>query len=371
MFKVVTDQLKVSQGWVRCGHCSEVFDASFHLQVTASPAPLAKDLPHTFDTPNTPDTAQSHAAESPITPSTAVDGEPSIALAVPGDSPTDQAWSPGASFADRSHSAPSPDGGSFNSAEQGERADFDPASWKQQLHASQLDESGRLRLNDQGQAVGPDPIMAADGLATSQKEAAGDDSGSPDPLPDSEMPEDVPGDVSFVRDARRKAFWRKPVVRFALSVVSILLAALLLMQLVFQQKDGLAAFEPRLAPWLQEACDYLHCKIGPLRQIEAIVIDSSSFNKLGREAYRLGFSLKNTSSTSVAMPSLEVTLTDSQDQALLRRVLLPAQFGATSDTLGARSDFSGFVALQALASDSSDTSVPPRVAGYRILAFYP
>ena len=101
------------------------------------------------------------------------------------------------------------------------------------------------------------------------------------------------------------------------------------------------------------------------------MIDSSSFNKLGREAYRLGFSLKNTSSTSVAMPSLEVTLTDSQDQALLRRVLLPAQFGATSDTLGARSDFSGFVSLQALASDSSDTAIPLRVAGYRILAFYP
>ena len=31
MFKVVADQLKVAQGWVRCGHCAEVFDASAHL----------------------------------------------------------------------------------------------------------------------------------------------------------------------------------------------------------------------------------------------------------------------------------------------------------------------------------------------------
>ena len=29
MFRVVPDQLKISEGWVRCGHCSEVFDASF------------------------------------------------------------------------------------------------------------------------------------------------------------------------------------------------------------------------------------------------------------------------------------------------------------------------------------------------------
>ena len=40
MFNVVTDQLKVSQGWVRCGHCAEVFDASLHMQATPTPQTL-------------------------------------------------------------------------------------------------------------------------------------------------------------------------------------------------------------------------------------------------------------------------------------------------------------------------------------------
>ena len=31
MFRVVPDQLRVSAGWVRCGHCSEVFDAAQHM----------------------------------------------------------------------------------------------------------------------------------------------------------------------------------------------------------------------------------------------------------------------------------------------------------------------------------------------------
>ena len=31
MFRVVPDQLKISEGWVRCGHCGDVFDASAHL----------------------------------------------------------------------------------------------------------------------------------------------------------------------------------------------------------------------------------------------------------------------------------------------------------------------------------------------------
>ena len=31
MFKVVRDQLRISGGWVRCGQCAEVFDASAHM----------------------------------------------------------------------------------------------------------------------------------------------------------------------------------------------------------------------------------------------------------------------------------------------------------------------------------------------------
>ena len=32
VFKVVPDQLRISEGWVRCGQCAEVFDASGDLQ---------------------------------------------------------------------------------------------------------------------------------------------------------------------------------------------------------------------------------------------------------------------------------------------------------------------------------------------------
>ena len=36
MFRVVPDQLRISEGWVRCGQCDEIFDASIHL-VPAEP----------------------------------------------------------------------------------------------------------------------------------------------------------------------------------------------------------------------------------------------------------------------------------------------------------------------------------------------
>src|SRR5689334_20015778 len=79
MFKVVTDQLKVSQGWVRCGHCAEVFDASAHLlprdmsslaapTATLTAAPAASiEPPQEFDRPTEPQSLP--AAEPPVAPS--------------------------------------------------------------------------------------------------------------------------------------------------------------------------------------------------------------------------------------------------------------------------------------------------------------
>ncbi|MCZ8258337.1 MAG: DUF3426 domain-containing protein, partial [Polaromonas sp.] len=76
-------------------------------------------------------------------------------------------------------------------------------------------------------------------------------------------------------------------------------------------------------------------------------------------------------------------LTDTQDQAIVRRILTPAQFGAKSATLAAQADLAGVVIMRvsgdadapAPASASSSPSPAPggplRVAGYRVLAFYP
>ncbi|GAB3492980.1 hypothetical protein GCM10027399_12290 [Curvibacter fontanus] len=45
MFKVVPDQLRISEGWVRCGKCEEIFDASAHMQEAVVPVAGAADAP--------------------------------------------------------------------------------------------------------------------------------------------------------------------------------------------------------------------------------------------------------------------------------------------------------------------------------------
>ena len=43
-FKVVAEQLRISDGWVRCGNCKQVFDAALSLQ-PAAPEAMLPDMP--------------------------------------------------------------------------------------------------------------------------------------------------------------------------------------------------------------------------------------------------------------------------------------------------------------------------------------
>jgi len=174
---------------------------------------------------------------------------------------------------------------------------------------------------------------------------------------------DAGPEVSFVVDARRKAFWRKPAVRVALLLVLLVLIVGLLLQVAVQERDRIAAVDARAKPWLLQLCEPLQCEIAPQRQIADVVIDSSSFTKARGDSYQLALAMKSKADIPLAMPAVELTLTDAQDQPVLRRVLLPADMTAPVE-LPARGEWSTSVSVIVTTGGS-------RVAGYRLLAFYP
>ena len=96
------------------------------------------------------------------------------------------------------------------------------------------------------------------------------------------------------------------------------------------------------------------------------MVDNSTFSRQRGDTYRFGLVLKNTAAVEVAMPAIELTLTDSQDQALLRKVLTATDLGAKTDTLAANAEWTGAVALSAKVNGGAE-----RISGYRVLAFYP
>jgi predicted Zn finger-like uncharacterized protein len=376
MFKVVADQLKVSQGWVRCGHCSEVFDASAYLVpddawMLAPPVPAPDDSAaggHDAPLPAHSDELQSGGSPDP--------DESSVPSAH--DGPTADQFSLPAPMAAQ------------DDAQAGAEA-LNPVSWKQARQDYPCLETPSENVDAPPVDVS---LRPADLVHTASVEASVVESPS---LADSSVadvglqPGEVTHDerldeVSFVRDARRKVFWKKPLVRWFLGITSLVLVLALALQWVLHEKDTLAASQPQLAPLLQKLCAALHCEVRLPRHIASVVIDSSSFKKLGPDVYQLSFSLKNTGAIPLAMPSLEITLTDTRDRALVRRVLAPSEYGAGDGPLAAQFALAGAVTMK-ISGDGEPVRSPPaaasapsapsaplaslRVAGYRILAFYP
>ena len=338
MFRVVPDQLKISDGWVRCGHCGEVFDASTHLHEEAAASRFAEAEP----AEPTPATA-APAPPPALDEEEPVDVAPLLVRAESAPAPVErrQVEPP----------APAPTPAAPVSVLDDDFADaqFGQDALTDEEAKALIRLSTESRFTPSGFEAEPDTALASKPFASSRLE-----------LEDAD-----PGDLSFVRQARRSAFWRKPATRVLLALSTVALAALLFAQYAVHERDRLAATNPAWRPWLRALCAPLDCTIGAPKRIESILIDNSGFTRLRPDAYRLSFSLRNQSTQPVAVPALQLTLTDTSDQPVLQRVFTPRELGATADTIAPSSEFTASLAL---AVDNAGAS---RVAGYRLLAFYP
>jgi predicted Zn finger-like uncharacterized protein len=355
MFKVVADQLKVSDGWVRCGHCDGVFDASAHFQAITEPEPLP--LPEPDD-----------------------QGEPPLAalpIAAVDDSPGDLV------------------------------TQINPPVWQQApvaapvgTHSQVDDASISASLSSYLSAPESSDAMRQEAQARSQEGAdrrALYGSTPPNKPLNSATAEEArrqpPQEVAFVQAAQRRDKAKSPLYKVLAVLLTLALLGGLAVQVFVHERDALAARYPAALPALEVLCQTMDCQINPPRVIEAVMIDSSSFTQTGPGAYRLNVVLKNTRSAVVAMPALEVTLTGSQSEVLIRKVLLPADIGATSNRLAQATPFEGVFNLQvnlppvpvaplpqpsAAEATTPDgqpvVETPPAsapVTGYRLFAFYP
>jgi len=164
-------------------------------------------------------------------------------------------------------------------------------------------------------------------------------------------------------------FWQRRGVRVLLVLLAVLAALLLVLQIVRHERDGIVARQPNLRPTLAALCQYTGCELGALRQIGDIVIEGAAFarEKSGGNDYRLSFTLRNGATVPLAMPAVELSLLDTQERAVVRRVLMPTDYGAPA-VLQARADRAASLPLTLSASEAA--ALPP-IAGYRVEAFYP
>ncbi len=173
--------------------------------------------------------------------------------------------------------------------------------------------------------------------------------------------------ASFLRESsKKKSVWHKTTVRVALTLLGVCLLTALTVQIALHERDRLATVFPGTKPFLQNLCGRFGCSVSTLRQIESLVVESSTFSRVRNDTYRLSLVIKNTAPFELAMPALELTLTDAQDQALTRRVLLASDLGGGAAAVAGGSEWAGTITLGARVSGGSE-----RIVGYRVLVFYP
>ncbi len=400
-FRVVPDQLRIGDGWVRCGHCKEVFDATEHLQ-TKAPAPLLPDL---LVQGSPAPTHQAMPPETPLWSGRAPDAGRPVPTFLRSDAPGEaSAWHFPASEPRAAENAlpqvppwpplaqetaplepqhnlapPTPPG----HVEETPPVASEPGPEPQPAPEPEPQPAPEPEPEPEPQ---PEPRSAPEpelrpwantrpqvGAQASGDGAAAAPALQPQPLPAPSLPgmhvqrpdADPAPEPAFMRAARRSAFWRHPAVRGLLALLVLALCGLLALQVALQYRDLLAARHPALRAALQPICLQLGCSLAAPRALDAVVIDSSSFTSSRTDAARfeLRFALKNTAAHAVAMPLVELTLTDSHDQPVLRRVLDPARELAAPAELAAGTVWSTRAAVEL------GGAAP--VAGYRLLAFYP
>ena len=146
-------------------------------------------------------------------------------------------------------------------------------------------------------------------------------------------------------------------------------AALLIViaQTLYFLRNQIAINYPQFKPVLTHACQLLNCKIALPKKIEFIVIDDSDMQEDAERSGLVYFStsLMNTGSHTVAFPDLELTLTDTDEKPVLRRLFKPGEY--LHKQLSAEQ---GFKAGMEIKVKLAITTSGMAVSGYRVFVTY-
>ena len=147
-----------------------------------------------------------------------------------------------------------------------------------------------------------------------------------------------------------------------------LLVILLGGQALFHFRDNLAAHWPATQPALARMCAAVGCAVRPLRDVAALSIDASDLqaDPAHKGLLILAATVRNRAGYALAYPHLELTLTDAQDQVVVRRALAPADYAGGTIDLAAGIAGNSEVAIKLFIDASATTQ-----AGYRLYLFYP
>lgn len=354
LFRVVADQLKLRGGLVRCGACRHVFDAIGSLTYIEDSAAAPPEITNARRA--APPTLHASAIATPVV-------ESAIAEAAPAPAP---APAPPAESRRNEGSGPP----TLMAPPEDERTDASGDETSRR-RSGRAEPTGESRTRD----AAPESPGADAKRSRGEADRAGkDDAVVPPPGPkrrrrrpaqeelrasaaEGEAPEQNPGDddaadePAFLREARR---------RRSFSVVfgggSLLLALVMLIQLAVIFRIEMTARWPQSRPVLVQLCGIFGCTVGWPARAELLAVVGTELQSIpGTDVLELTAIVRNRANFKVALPAIEVTLTDTTNRTLARKVFAPVDYLASAgepssridDGLGPASDLTIRVAFEA------------------------
>ncbi|MGA7180391.1 MAG: zinc-ribbon and DUF3426 domain-containing protein [Thiobacillaceae bacterium] len=316
VFRITEPQLAAADGWAQCGVCAAPFDALLGM---------SDDERALYLTPPEPEPVSEVAAEAPAAEPSGSTVEHKMAAS---------ALSPAETVSETATAAK-------------EAEDTPPATSNlpglERRFAAEVAETAGTPHSDLPSIIIVDPDAKApedDGAMPDIQEP----SARPYGYPVHELEDDddeeyenehvaeagmasvsrpAPSEASFAesgKSGKRISGW--------LWIVMPLLLVLLFGQLAYFLRDPMAARYPELRPLLSSACDIVGCQMGLPQDVAQIKILGSDLQADPGNSKRLtlALTLANQASYPQAWPMLQLTLTDTRDNPLARRVFAPSEY---------------------------------------------
>jgi predicted Zn finger-like uncharacterized protein len=400
-FRVVPDQLKLRAGLVRCGACKEIFNGIENLLPPEVPPTAPPQQPQNTSaaTDQAPSAASPPSTRETKSPAPAVDAANSPS---PGSTASLTPSTPGAAAGTAMPFAPvngatNPPAPATSETAKPVAAEDTPAhvDFSEFLAAREAQATASAAPDQAGeeQPAMDDPLLRMTLMDFSDRHMSAEDAfGHRQPIaaddrldqviddlkrkPDrrtrhaygtADVTDDDPEEPNFVRSARRKQQFG-PILNIMTAVGVLLLLLALIAQAGYAFRHQLAATYPAAKPVLVRTCALIGCRIDLPMQIDALSIESNELQAIpdARNLYTLSTVLRNRSTLALRWPNIELTLNDTQDTTLARRIFTPSEY------LAAPLDpDQGFAPGTEQPVQLTFTLEDIDPAGYRVYLFYP
>jgi predicted Zn finger-like uncharacterized protein len=306
-FRVTAEQLKVRSGRVRCGACQHVFNALDSLVEEPTVVLVAQSAPEPSQDSIPPSL---HKAEAEPVATPEFEAEPLVVSGAAEPAPDAVPPAPTAEpLAEEAQEAAEPEPVAFSAA-----------------------------------AVPAEPAESAPADAGTEADAGIADSSETLPEP------------------------ATPPRRWPWLVASLFALAALSLQAVLAFRVELAILAPQFRPALVALCEIATCEVGLPAKVGMIGIEASDLHPDSEHKGRLALAatLRNRAPFAQQFPHLELTLTDTSDQAVARKVLAPKDYLPVATSLAGGMPSNADIAVT-VGVDSGEIAA----SGYRLYLFYP